>query len=130
MATYADIISVTAPSEAPVGGNVAVSVVVKNLYSATIGIMVGGALEDGETPWPKINFPVNSANVAGGATHYFAGRFTMPNYPPGKVIKIHAYSYYYSTDGWHFDDEEITSVKIEAIEEAKFANLVCSYSKR
>ena len=79
MAQYADIIEIVAPSQASPGDSVSITVKVKNLYSATIGIMVGGALEYGVTPWPGISFPVSSANVSAGATYSFSGSFTMPD---------------------------------------------------
>jgi len=113
--TYTDILEILIPSEAVAGQTVAIEVKIKNTYSVTIGIMVGGALDYGETPWPTIDFPDNSANVAAGATQTFSGSFTMPYYPPGKIITIHAYSYYYGSDGyWHFDDEKTKDVETVA----------------
>lgn len=109
MAQYAQIVEIVAPSQAAVGERVDIIVRIKNTYSAAIGIMVGGALEYSVTPWPGINFPENSANVNGGATHSFSGYFTMPN----KAVTIHAYSYWYGADGaWHFDDEKTKSVSL------------------
>ena len=112
MAQYADIIEIVAPSQASPGDSVSIAVKVKNLYSATIGIMVGGALEYGVTPWPGISFPVSSANVSAGATYSFSGSFTMPD----KAVTIHAYSYWYGADGyWHFDDEMTKQVNLAAL---------------
>jgi hypothetical protein len=109
---YADVVSIVAPSEAYSGSRVDITVKIKNLYTSTIGIMVGGALEYGVTPWPGIEFPTNWANVAAGATQSFDGYFTMPN----KDVKIHAYSYYYGSDGlWHFDDEMTKTVYLVAL---------------
>ncbi len=102
MAQYADIIEIVAPSQAASGSRVDITVKVKNLYSAPIGIMVGGALEYGVSPWPGIIFPSDSANVDGGVTYSFSGYFYMPD----KTVTIHAYSYWYGADGyWYFDDE-------------------------
>jgi len=102
MAQYADIIEIVAPSQAGPGGRVDITVRVKNLYSAPIGIMVGGALEYGVSPWPGIDFPENSANVDGGVTYSFNGYFYMPD----SRVTIHVYSYWYGADGyWYFDDE-------------------------
>jgi hypothetical protein len=102
MAQYADIIEIVAPSQAVSGTRVDITVKVKNLYSASIGIMVGGALEYGVSPWPGIIFPSDSANVDGGVTYSFSGYFYMPD----KTVTIHAYSYWYGADGyWYFDDE-------------------------
>jgi hypothetical protein len=71
--------------------------------------MVGGALECGETPWPRIDFPDNSANVAAGETHSFYGHFIMPD----SDVTLHAYSYYYGSDGyWYFDDEKTKRVDL------------------
>ena len=51
MAQYADIIEITAPSEAAQGSRVDITVKIKNTHSEAIGIMVGGALEYGVSPW-------------------------------------------------------------------------------
>jgi hypothetical protein len=104
---YTDIISITAPSTALPGETVQITVRIKNTYSSPIGIMVGGALEYGVTPWPTINYPTNWANVDAGQTKSFTGSFTMPS----SAVTIHAYSYYYGADSaWHFDDELTKSV--------------------
>ena len=128
MAQYADITSITAPSEAMEGSRVDITVKIKNLYSATIGIMVGGALEYGVSPWPGITFPENSANVGPGSTRSFSGYFTMPN----KKVTIHAYSYYYGSDGsWHSDDEMIKIVNLVSIPASQFGSIeITSYSRR
>jgi len=102
MAKYADVIEIVAPSQAAPGSRVDITVRIKNTYSAPIGIMVGGGLEYGVSPWPGINFPENSANVDGGVTYSFNGYFYMPD----SRVTIHAYSYWYGADGyWYFDDE-------------------------
>ncbi len=102
MAQYADIIEIVAPSQAAPGSRVDITARIKNTYSAPIGIMVGGGLEYGVSPWPGINFPENSANVDGGVTYSFNGYFYMPD----SRVTIHAYSYWYGADGyWYFDDE-------------------------
>ena len=112
MAQYAQIVEIVAPSQAVPGERVDITVRIKNTYSAAIGIMVGGALEYGVSPWPGISFAENSANVNGGVTHSFSGYFTMPN----KAVTIHAYSYWYGADGaWHFDDEKTKSVNLATL---------------
>jgi len=112
LAQYADITGITAPSEATRGSRVDIKVKIKNTYSAAIGIMVGGALEYGVSPWPGITFPSNSANVNAGATYSFSGYFTMPD----KRVTIHAYSYWYGADGaWHFDDEMTKAVSLTEV---------------
>ena len=112
MAQYAQIVEIVAPSQAASGERVDITVRIKNTYSAAIGIMVGGALEYGVTPWPGITFPENSANVNAGVTYSFSGYFTMPN----KAVTIHAYSYWYGADSvWHFDDEKTKSVSLATL---------------
>lgn len=126
MAEYAEIVEIVAPSLNPAGSRVDITVRVKNKYASTIGIMVGGALEYGVTPWPGITFPDDVANVSGGATHTFSGWFTMP----GKNVKIHAYSYYYADGSWHFDGEIVKSVGL--VEQAsEFSSIeIVSYGRR
>jgi hypothetical protein len=112
LAQYADIIEITAPSEAAQGSRVDITVKIKNTYSAAIGIMVGGALEYGVSPWPGITFPSPSANVNAGATYSFTGYFTMPD----KKVTIHAYSYWYGSDGsWYYDDEMTKAVNLTEV---------------
>ena len=128
MAQYADIIEITAPSEAAQGSRVDIMVKIKNTYSAAIGIMVGGALDYGVSPWPGITFPSNSANVNAGTTYSFSGYFTMPD----KRVTIHAYSYWYGADSsWHFDDEMTRTVNLVSIPESQFGLIeITSYSRR
>jgi len=112
MAQYADIVEIVAPSQAVSGERVDITVKIKNTYSSAIGIMVGGALEYGVTPWPGISFPENSANANAGATYSFGGSFIMPD----KKVTVHAYSYWYGADGyWHFDDEMTKVVNLAAL---------------
>jgi len=119
MAYYADIVSIVAPSEAPAGSRVDITVKIKNKHTSAIGIMAGGALEYGVSPWPTINYPDNIANVEGGATRSFNGYFTMP----GSRVTIHAYSYYYGADGaWHFDDEEVKDVNA-GVQESDYGSI-------
>jgi hypothetical protein len=107
--TYTEIVEIIAPGQAVAGQRVDIAVKIKNTYSATIGILVGGALDYGVSPWPTITFSDNVANVAAGATHPFYGHFAMPD----SDVTIHAYSYYYGSDGyWHFDDEKTKDVSL------------------
>ena len=128
MAQYADIIEIVAPAEAQAGSRVDVTVKIKNTYSGAIGIMVGGALEYGVSPWPGISFPENSANVNGGATYSFSGSFTMPD----KKVTIHAYSYWYGVDGyWYLDDEMTKLINPAAVPSSQFGSIVItSYERR
>ena len=112
MAQYAQIVEIVTPSQAAPGDLVNIIVRIKTLYSAPIGIMVGGALDYGVSPWPGIQFPENSANVDGGVTYSFNGYFYMPD----KGVTIHAYSYWYGADGyWYCDDEKTRSVGVSAV---------------
>ena len=127
MATYAEVIEIVAPSSASAGSRVDITVRIKNLYASTIGIMVGGALEYGVTPWPGINLPDNTANVSGGATYAFNGYFTMPD----RDVKLHAYSYYYGDGSWHFDDEMTKVVNLVSVPESQFGSIeIVSYQRR
>ena len=101
MALYAEIVGIVAPSEAVAGSRVDIQVKIKNRSASPIGIMASGALEYGVTPYPGVEFPANWANVDPGAVQTFYGSFTMPS----SGVKIHAYSYYYTAEGWYFDDE-------------------------
>ena len=128
MAQYADIIGITAPGEAQCGSRIDITVRIKNTYSSAIGIMAGGALEYGVSPWPGVSFPEPSANANGGATHSFSGYFIMPD----KKVTIHAYSYYYGGDGsWHFDDEMTRAVNLAQEVESQFGSIeIVSYARR
>ncbi|MDD5082515.1 MAG: hypothetical protein PHU08_03980 [Dehalococcoidales bacterium] len=107
MAQYAQIVEIGAPSPAVPGERVDITVRIKNTYSAAIGVMVGGSLEYGVTPWPGISFPENNANVDGGAIQSFSGYFIMPD----RAVTIHTYSYWYGADGyWYLDDERTAYV--------------------
>ena len=128
MAQYAYIIEIVAPSEAAQGGRVDITVKIKNTYSSAIGIMVGGALEYGVSPWPGISFPSPSTNLNTGATYSFSGYFTMPD----KIVTLHAYSYWYGADNsWHFDDEMTKIVNLVSIPDSQFGSIeIVSYSRR
>jgi len=114
MAQVAEIFLIEAPAEAVAGARVDIRVHIKNKANVTAGIMVGGALENDEIPWPKIIFPNDWANFPPWQEYSFEGYFTMPYYPPGKVITIHAYSYYYSDPYWYPDDAKTRDIKIVA----------------
>ncbi len=128
MAQYADIVEIVAPGEAAGGSRVDITVRIKNKHSSTIGIMAGGALEYGVSPWPGITFPDLSANVDGGITRSFSGYFTMSD----KRVIIHAYSYYYGSDGyWHFDDEMTKTINLTEEIESEFGSIaIISYQRR
>lgn len=116
MAQYADIIEIVAPSQAVSGSRVDITVKVKNLYSAPIGIMLVGVPEySGLPPGQYIDglYPQQAvANVSAGATYSFSGYFYMPD----KVVTIHVYSYWYGTDNaWHLDDEMTKQVSLATL---------------
>jgi hypothetical protein len=128
MAQYADIFEIVAPGEAQADSHVDITVKVKNTHSAAIGIMAGGALEYGVSPWPGIVFPESSTNVNAGATYSFGGYFTMPD----RKVTIHAYSYWYGADGaWHFDDEMTKVVNLAEAIASQFGSIeIVSYERR
>ena len=128
MAQYTDIVEIVAPAEALQGSRVDIAVKVRNTYSSAIGIMVGGALEYGVTPWPGISFQDPSTNVNAGVTQSFSGYFAMLD----RKVTIHAYSYYYGADGsWHFDDEMTRAVNLAQEIESQFGSIeIVSYARR
>jgi hypothetical protein len=116
MAQYADIIEIVAPSQAAQGARVDITVRVKNIYSAPIGIMVVGVPEySGLPPALYIDglYPQQAAaNVDAGVTYSFSGYFYMPD----KAVTIHAYSYWYGSDGsWYLDDQMTKVVNLTAL---------------
>ena len=113
MAQYADIIEIVAPSQAASGSQVDITVKIKNIYSATIGIKVVGVPEyEGLPSGLYIQFPVSSVNVDAGETYSFSGHFTMPD----KKVTIHIYSYWYGADNlWHLDDEMTRAVNLTEV---------------
>lgn len=122
--TYTQITDIWGAAPAYAGSRVDITARIKNLHSSEIGIMVGGALEYGVTPWPGITFPDDWANVAAGASKDFAGYFTMPS----STVKLHIYSYYYGGDGaWHFDDEKVVTFTV--LTGAEFRSLSVSYAR-
>ncbi len=106
MAQYAQILSITAPEAAASGERVDIQVSIKNLYSAPVTMMAGGALEYGASPWPGITFPNPTQTIYAGQSAIFSGYFTMPN----RETTIHAYSYWYGEGSYHFDDEKTKKI--------------------
>jgi hypothetical protein len=113
MAQYADIIEIVAPSEAMPSSRVDITIKIKNIYSAAIGIKVVGVPEyEGLPSGLYIQFPVQSDNVNASATYSFSGYFTMPD----KKVTIHIYSYWYGADNfWHLDDEMTKVVNLTEV---------------
>lgn len=104
------------------GATIYANLTIRNIYSVTAGIMAGGALEYGVSPWPSLSFSPGSVNLTPGGTYTFSTSFTVPYLPPGAVIKVYGYSYWYGDAGegynsWHWDDEVVKSFTIEAAPE-------------
>ena len=109
MAEYVEIIALEAPDSAIEGKAVGVSVTLKNISSYNLSAMVGAYLDYGVTPWPEVSFPYNAVTLSPGESHTFDGSFTMPD----SDVTIHAYSYWYGSDGaWHADDKETKDVSL------------------
>ncbi len=126
---YTEITAIEAPSSAYAGSQVSVIVKVKNRYSIAIGIKIvgypdypghpGGLYITGMGPGEAW------ANIPAGATQSFNGYFTMPS---SEVI-LRAYSYYYTSEGiWYLDDQRTKNVSLSELE-AQFQSLSVSYAK-
>jgi hypothetical protein len=123
---YADITSVIVdPTKAYAGQRVGVNITIKNTLSYAITVMAGGAYDYGVTPWPTLSFStVTIETINGGSSIVFLAYFTMPSV----ACTVHAYSYYYGSDGaYHFDDEYTKGVSLNTT--AVFTNLTVTYSK-
>ena len=125
MAVYAQITNLSVPSKASPGSRVDVVIGIKNLASIPISIMAeckfiaGGQMEDiifDTQDWMDVN---------PGWVGEFRGHFTMPN---ASVI-VRSFAYYYTVDGWYFDDQREASISVQSIP-ASFSNLTFDYSKR
>ncbi|GAI68366.1 unnamed protein product, partial [marine sediment metagenome] len=104
---YTEITDVIAPSSAPVGSTVWVSIWIKNIWTASVHVAAGGIWDTEKRfiDWLDLWIPA-------GETYSFSGYFTMPN----RDVTIHAYSYYEDVDGyWHPDDEKTIDVKLTAV---------------
>ena len=123
MAAIAEITNIETVNSAPSGGRVDVRVTVRNKSAVTAGIMVGGALEHGVSPWPGITFPNNWANFPAGQSYYFDGNFLMPS----ANVLLHIYSYYYADGLWYFDDEKTKNISLAALSPAFSAFHVIDY---
>ena len=123
---YAEITSlVVDPVKAYTGQYVSVTIAIKNTLSYAITVMAGGAYDYGQSPWTTLTFPSSTtATISGGYTRSFLAYFWMPS----KACTVHAYSYFYGSDGaYHFDDEVTASVALQTT--AVFSNLSVTYSK-
>lgn len=121
---YTEITGIDAPSIAAPEAVVSITVRIKNTYYSAIGMMVGGALEYGVSPWPSINFPDSIKNPDAGVIESFLGSFVMPD----KDVNIYVYSYYYTKPGWNFDDSLTRKVTV-GVEQPVFSNLSVIYAR-
>ncbi|MBA7559830.1 hypothetical protein ES708_01446 [subsurface metagenome] len=111
MGLYTEITKIDVPFEAEAGDKVSVTVKVKNTWTASQEIMIGGALDYGVSPWPTIKWSTKIKTVEAGHTASFHGSFTMPD----SSLTVHAYSYYMGADGlWRYDDEATQAVALLA----------------
>lgn len=118
---YTQIVEIIAPSEAVAGETVLLTIRVRSLFTSPMGIMVGGALDYGISPWPTIDchYPDNQAIVGPGDTHSFSCDFVMPD----SDVTVHAYSYWYGSDSaWHLDDEATKNISLLAVVKPTFSD--------
>ncbi|MBA7543916.1 hypothetical protein ES705_36259 [subsurface metagenome] len=101
---YTDILEIVAPSSAKAGDWVNVTIKVKNIWTATVGVWTLGLYNSVER---LIDF---EDWIPAGSTHEYGGAFKMPD----KDVVIHAYTYYLAEDGYHFDDEAEKRVSLAA----------------
>lgn len=108
--TYSDVVENIAPDTAQAGQTVNVTIKIKSKCSDIFTVACIGVYDSEERFIDWLTY-----NISPGETHSFYGSFVMPYYPPGKVITIHGYSYYYGADNsWHFDDEKTKDVETVA----------------
>jgi len=104
--TYSDVVEIIAPDTAQAGQTVNVTIKIKSKCSNIFTVACIGVYDSEERFIDWLTY-----NISPGETHSFDGSFVMPYYPPGKVITIHGYSYWYGQDdSWHFDDEKTKDV--------------------
>jgi len=104
---YSEIIDIIAPSSAPAGSTVWVSIWIKNIWTASVHVAAVGIWDTEKrfVDWLDLWIPA-------GETYSFSGSFTMPN----RDVTLHAYSYYEDVDGyWRFDDEAERNVKLAVV---------------
>ena len=123
MGTYTSISirEPSAPASAPAGSRVYVELRIQNLASYGFYVYALGIL--GTTnrfiDWQK-------AWIGAGQAKAFFGSFIMPSVNS----VINAYSYYVDAQGQAWSDDSASKViTVEAVAEAEFRNLVCSYRR-
>ena len=104
--TYTEIVDIVAPSSAPAGARVDVTIRIKNTWSASVHIAAVGVWDSEERFIDWLDYWISP-----GSTHSFSGSFIMP----ARDVTIHAYSYYEAADGYlYFDDEKEKDVDLAA----------------
>ena len=109
MGAYTNITKIVAPSSAPQGSTVPITIKVKNIWDYQFAVYVE-ALYDSE--W---GFDTEARWIYPGETLSFSGSFIMPD----SDITIHACSYVLDgelglPEGWHRDDEAAKDVSLGA----------------
>jgi hypothetical protein len=127
MAQYADITQLIAnPVSSIQGGQVNLSLKIKNLYYQPISVMSHVTLEYGVVPWPSVALSPDWITLEAYQEYTFTGMFYMPN----ATVKVHGHSLYYNTYGsWSYDDEMIITVQLAQSTAGQISNLVASYAK-
>jgi len=104
--TYTNIVGIDAPSSAVAGETVPVTIRIRNKYSASVHVSAIGVWDSEERFIDWLDYWIPA-----GATHSFSGSFIMPH----RDVTIHAYSYYWTAEGWSFDDEEQRDVSLAEV---------------
>ena len=107
MGAYTNITEIVAPSSAPQGSTVPVTIRVANIWDYQFAIYVE-AFYDSELIFESVD-----RWIYPGETLSFSSSFIMPD----RDITIHAYSYVEDgalglTEGWHRDDEAAKNVSL------------------
>ena len=101
---YTEITEIVAPSSAKAGDWVGVTIKVKNIWSADVGVWTTGIYDSEEL---FIDF---EDWIPAGSTHEYMGAFIMPD----RDVTIHAYTYFLAEDGYRYDDEAEKRVSLAA----------------
>ncbi len=101
---YTEITEIVAPSSARAGDWVDVTIKIKNISTATVGVWTLGLYNSVE------RFVDFEDWIPAGSTREYMGTFIMPD----RDVTIHAYTYYLTEDGYRFDDEAEKRVSLAA----------------
>ncbi|GAI61346.1 unnamed protein product, partial [marine sediment metagenome] len=102
--TYTEITEIVAPSSARAGAWVDVTIKVKNIWTAELGVRTYGIYDSEEM---FIDF---EDWIPAGSTREYGGAFRMPD----RDVTIHAYTYYLTEEGYRSDDEAEKRVSLAA----------------